>query len=45
VIARVKFFGQRNLAYHSKTKHIDIQYHFRRDMFEEKKVLSMKVDI
>jgi hypothetical protein len=32
-------------AYHSKTKHIDVQYHFVRDMVEEKKVLLMKVDI
>jgi hypothetical protein len=32
------------MAYHSKTKHIDVQYHFVRDMVEEKKVLLMKVD-
>jgi hypothetical protein len=31
-------------AYHSKTKHIDVQYHFVRDMVEEKKVLLEKVD-
>jgi hypothetical protein len=31
-------------TYHSKTKHTDIQYHFVRDMVEEKKVLLMKVD-
>ena len=31
-------------TYHSNTKHIDIQYHFVRDMFEEKKVLLEKVD-
>ena len=31
-------------AYHSKKKHIDVQYHFVRDMVEEKKVLLMKVD-
>jgi hypothetical protein len=37
-------FLAKNLAYHSKTKHIDIQYHFVRDMIEEKKVLLMKVD-
>jgi phosphoribosyl-AMP cyclohydrolase len=37
-------FLAKNLAYHSKTKHIDIQYHFVRDMVEEKKVLLMKVD-
>ena len=33
------------MTYHSKTKHIDIQYHFVRDMVEEKKVLLMKVDM
>jgi len=34
----------KNLAYHSKTKHIDLQYHFVRDMIEDKKVLLVKVD-
>jgi hypothetical protein len=34
----------KNLAYHSKTKHIDVQYHFVRDMVEDKKVLLMKVE-
>jgi hypothetical protein len=34
----------KNLAYHSKTKHIDVQYHFVRDMVEENKVLLEKVD-
>jgi hypothetical protein len=38
-------FLAKNLFYHSNTKHIDIQYHFVRDMVEEKKVLLMKVDI
>jgi hypothetical protein len=33
----------KNPTYHSKTKHIDIQYHFVRDMAKEKKVLLMKV--
>jgi hypothetical protein len=37
-------FLAKNPAHHSKTKHIDIQYHFVRDMVEEKKVLMMKVD-
>jgi hypothetical protein len=37
-------FLVKNPTYHSKTKHIDIQYHFVRDMVEEKKVLLMKVD-
>jgi hypothetical protein len=34
----------KNPAYLSNTKHIDVQYHFVRDMVEEKKVLMMKVD-
>jgi hypothetical protein len=34
----------KNLTYHSKTKNIYIQYHFVRDMVEEKKVLLMKVE-
>jgi hypothetical protein len=37
-------FLAKNPTYHSNTKHIDIQYHFVRDMVEEKKVLLMKVD-
>jgi hypothetical protein len=37
------FLGK-NLAYHSKTKNIDVQYNFLRDMVEEKKVLMEKVD-
>jgi hypothetical protein len=37
-------FLVKNPIYHSKTKHIDIQYHFVRDMVEEKKMLLMKVD-
>jgi hypothetical protein len=32
------------LTYHSKTKHIDVQYHFVRDMVEINKVLLEKVD-
>jgi hypothetical protein len=31
-------FLEKNPAYHSKTKHIYFQYHFVRDMVEEKKV-------
>jgi hypothetical protein len=34
----------KNSTYHSKTKHIDVQYHFVRDMVEEKEALLMKVD-
>ena len=37
-------FLAKNPTYHSKTKHIDVQYHFVRDMVEEKKVFLMKVD-
>jgi hypothetical protein len=37
-------FLAKNPTYHSKTKHIDIQYHFVRDMIEENKILFMKVD-
>jgi hypothetical protein len=37
------FLGK-NPTYNLKTKHIDIQYHFVRDMVEEKKVLLVKVD-
>jgi len=32
-------------VYHSKTKHIDVQSHFVRDIIEDKKVLVVKVDI
>eukprot|EP00253_Pinus_taeda_P020246 PITA_20246 len=35
---------EKNLVYHSKTKNIDVQYHFVRDMIEEKKMLLVKVD-
>ena len=37
-------FLAKNPAYHSRTKHIDVQYHFVRDMIEDKKVLLVKVD-
>jgi hypothetical protein len=39
-----EIFLAKNPSYHSKTKHIDVQYHFVRDMDEEKKVLLEKVD-
>eukprot|EP00253_Pinus_taeda_P030930 PITA_30930 len=35
-------FLAKNPAYHSKTKHIDVQYHFVRDMIEDKKVFASK---
>ena len=34
----------KNPTYHSKTKHIDVQYHFMREMVEDKKVLLVKMD-
>ena len=34
----------KNRAYLASTNHIDVQYHFVRDMVEEKKVLLEKVD-
>eukprot|EP00253_Pinus_taeda_P010696 PITA_10696 len=37
-------FLAKNPAYHSKTKHIDVQYHFVMDMIEDKKVLLVKMD-
>jgi hypothetical protein len=37
-------FLEKNHAYHSKKKHIDVQYHFVRDMVEENKVFLEKVD-
>jgi hypothetical protein len=37
-------FLAKNPIYHSKTKHIDVQYHFVRDMVERNKVLLEKVD-
>ena len=37
-------FLAKNPSYHSKTKNIDVQYHFVRDMIEDKKVLLVKVD-
>eukprot|EP00253_Pinus_taeda_P012544 PITA_12544 len=37
-------FLAKNPTYHSKTKHIEVQYRFVRDMIEDKKVLLVKVD-
>lgn len=33
----------KNPTYHAKTKHIDVQYHFVRDMVEDRKVKLEKV--
>jgi len=35
-------FLETTLVYHSKTKHIDVQYHFVRDMIEEEKGVAGK---
>jgi hypothetical protein len=37
-------FLAKNQINHSKKNHIDVQYHFVRDMVESKKVFLMKVD-
>ena len=37
-------FLEKNLSYHSKTKHIDVQCHFVRDMVERNKVLLENVN-
>eukprot|EP00253_Pinus_taeda_P027859 PITA_27859 len=37
-------FLAKNPTYHSNTKHFDVQYHFVRDMIEDKKMLLVKVD-
>jgi len=39
-----EIFLAKDPTYHSKTKHIDVPYHFVRDMIEDKKVLLVKVD-
>jgi hypothetical protein len=41
---RSVIFLEKNPTYHSNTKHIDVQYHFVRDMVEEKNVLLEKVE-
>ena len=44
MIAKVQFSWQRTLHIIQRQSHIDVQYHFLRDMIEEKKVLLVKVD-
>lgn len=39
-----EIFLAKNPTYHSKTKPIDVQYHFVRDMIEDKRVFLVKVD-
>ena len=38
-------FLAKNPAYHSKTKHIDVQYHFVRDMVEENEVFLERLTL
>ena len=42
--SRSAIFLEKNPTYHSKNKHIDVQYHFMREMVESNKVLLEKVD-
>ena len=42
--SRSEIFLEKNQTYHSKTKDIDVQYHFVREMVENGKVLLEKVD-
>ena len=37
-------FLEKNPTYHSNNNHIDVEYHFVRDMVESNKVLLEKVD-
>ena len=39
-----EIFLAKNPTYHSKMKHIDVQYHFVRDMVESMKVWLEKID-
>jgi hypothetical protein len=38
-------FMANNPNYHSKTKHIDVQYHFMRDVVERNKPMLDKLDM
>ena len=44
-VSQSAIFLAKNFAYNSKTKHIDVQYHFVRDMIEEKRVLFASVSL
>jgi hypothetical protein len=39
-----EIFLEKNLSYHLKTKHIYVQYHFMRDIVQEKKVFLEKIE-
>ena len=43
LISKMKLL-KKNPTYHAKTKHVDVQYHFVRDMVEAKKVLLKNND-
>jgi hypothetical protein len=43
-VSQNAIFLAKKLTYHSKTNHIDVQYHFVRDMIEDNKVFPMNVD-
>ena len=42
--SRSAIFLETNTTYHSKTKHIDVKYHFIIEMVENRKVFLEKVD-
>jgi hypothetical protein len=42
--SQIAIFLVKNTTYHSKTKHIDVQYHFVIKMVEDTEVLLMKVE-
>ena len=44
MIAKVQFSWLRTLLTIQRLKHIDVQYHFARDMVEAKRVLPVKLD-
>ena len=43
MLAKNLVFHAKNLVFHAKTKHIDVKYHFIRDMLEDKLLELVKV--
>jgi hypothetical protein len=43
VIIRVSFFFAKSPAYHSRTKHIQLRYHFIRSLLESGQLLLEKI--
>ena len=43
MIVRVHFFLSKNLAFHSKSKHIQMRYHFIHYLVEDKLVILEKI--